>query len=479
MTIASEWHWLPAARPSPQHAVYDQLVWHGMILGAIEAFRETGPFYGNIGTGRAPLDYRYRTGPADDLDACRKRVEANVLRALNEGTQCIAVAGPDDRQVITDKVRMFIGSEIERAPGGGIKYRSERLQALVNAVLSIGPSGREKIKLLEWEELVRGQSFCASSIGLRYYVYHAHDDGLWHAYTEGFQPTEFRPTTSTDAAKAAAQADYEFRIRSALVEVPAVKGEPEPVAWQRRAQFPSAPGAAPQWEPCSRDEATGHFERQSGYEYRALYTAQPADAGMREALADLLAYIERNECTHESISRGGSIWTICDDCGRKWADDRGGFKPYVEPAEITAARAALTAPGATTKSDGGDQPLCVGLDWQLSDNAKARLAEIDAAIVRPGDPRLNQIIGGPSDPSSTRSDVTWQSINSAPKDGTPIDIRAVSTFRFQPYKPNSDQRRKGILGRWQTVTEYGGWNNCSEPQGEWRPNDGKVYTAGV
>ena len=64
-------------------------------------------------------------------------------------------------------------------------------------------------------------------------------------------------------------------------------------------------------------------------------------ARLRDALKNLLSYAERNECQHESTHRGGTIWTICDDCGAKWADDEGGFKPYCEPVEITAARQAL------------------------------------------------------------------------------------------------------------------------------------------
>lgn len=62
---------------------------------------------------------------------------------------------------------------------------------------------------------------------------------------------------------------------------------------------------------------------------------------LRQALTNLLRYAEGSECHHESTHRGGAIWTICDDCGKEWADDRGGFKPYVEPMEITIARDAL------------------------------------------------------------------------------------------------------------------------------------------
>lgn len=68
-----------------------------------------------------------------------------------------------------------------------------------------------------------------------------------------------------------------------------------------------------------------------------------ANNELLRAAKALLRYAERNECSHEETHRGGAIWTICDDCGRKWADDEGGFKPYQEPKEIAEARAAIAA----------------------------------------------------------------------------------------------------------------------------------------
>lgn len=62
-----------------------------------------------------------------------------------------------------------------------------------------------------------------------------------------------------------------------------------------------------------------------------------------EAAKAALAQIEADECHHEDTQRGGAIWTICNGCGRKWADDEGGFKPYVEPGYITRLRAAIAS----------------------------------------------------------------------------------------------------------------------------------------
>ena len=53
------------------------------------------------------------------------------------------------------------------------------------------------------------------------------------------------------------------------------------------------------------------------------------------------AHIEGITCTHESTHRGGAIWEICDDCGDKWADDRGGKPAFKWPECVEKARALL------------------------------------------------------------------------------------------------------------------------------------------
>ena len=62
-----------------------------------------------------------------------------------------------------------------------------------------------------------------------------------------------------------------------------------------------------------------------------------------EAARRALDYHDRNACTHETTHRGGFIWTICDDCGQKWADDKGGFVPYTDAPAISELRSALDA----------------------------------------------------------------------------------------------------------------------------------------
>lgn len=61
----------------------------------------------------------------------------------------------------------------------------------------------------------------------------------------------------------------------------------------------------------------------------------------RELLQELVAHIEDSTCTHDSTHRGGAIWEICDDCGDKWADDRGGKPAFKWPGCVEMARALL------------------------------------------------------------------------------------------------------------------------------------------
>ena len=93
----------------------------------------------------------------------------------------------------------------------------------------------------------------------------------------------------------------------------------------------------------------GGNARSSGHNARlaveALLNAAPAPSSLAggEVLKALLDYIDIQTCTHESTKRGGAIWTICEDCGRKWADDEGGFKPHVDAPAVAAAREYLAA----------------------------------------------------------------------------------------------------------------------------------------
>ncbi|KDD09863.1 hypothetical protein [Bordetella bronchiseptica] len=108
-------------------------------------------------------------------------------------------------------------------------------------------------------------------------------------------------------------------------------------------------------------------------------------ADERAVLADLLDYVDSNTCIHESTHRGGAIWTICDGCGAKWADDEGGFVPHQDAPAVAAARTALaSAPVSKPKraplDDWRVQAIaeCLEAEW---DYTTADQAEADARLI--------------------------------------------------------------------------------------------------
>lgn len=111
-----------------------------------------------------------------------------------------------------------------------------------------------------------------------------------------------------------------------------VKGEPEPVAWRWQ-----QPGWNEHW---IYNPEPGWLAEQRNIVKQPLYTAPPADAGMREVLRE--AYIAGATAVHNE-------WVA--------ATERGDGPPRGEPdfSEAASDYAALTAPGATTKSDGDDR----------------------------------------------------------------------------------------------------------------------------
>lgn len=92
----------------------------------------------------------------------------------------------------------------------------------------------------------------------------------------------------------------------------------------------------------------------------------PSSLAGGEVLKAVLDHIDIQTCTHENTKRGGTIWTICEDCGRKWADDEGGFKPHIDAPAVAAARAYLAAlsPEAPAR-EGGDRPW---IEWGGGEN---------------------------------------------------------------------------------------------------------------
>jgi len=71
----------------------------------------------------------------------------------------------------------------------------------------------------------------------------------------------------------------------------------------------------------------------------ALLAAAPK---LLKALQALLARDILNTCQHDSTHRGGVIWEICEGCGAKWSDDRGGKPKWKDPVEGVLAEEAIT-----------------------------------------------------------------------------------------------------------------------------------------
>ena len=78
------------------------------------------------------------------------------------------------------------------------------------------------------------------------------------------------------------------------------------------------------------------------YRQRLLACAPIIPEAVMEVIAGLVYEVERNICTHEETHRGGQ-WEICDMCGAKWADDRGGKPEFKWPEVVEKARAMLAA----------------------------------------------------------------------------------------------------------------------------------------
>lgn len=53
-----------------------------------------------------------------------------------------------------------------------------------------------------------------------------------------------------------------------------------------------------------------------------------------------------------------------------------------------------------------------------------------------------------------------------PNDGSIFYMRQiVGPYRWKAYKPEG-QKQMGVSGRWQIANEFGGWDNCEKPDGE-------------
>ena len=165
---------------------------------------------------------------------------------------------------------IFAGTEFNALGRADRSRYLERSRAALSAALSEQTlPARVEIKPLEWKhhpDVWHESAMCPMG-GL----YVAADDGWRHTFSGPWHKAE-----SFEAAKAAAQQDYETRIRAALVDVPAV--EPEPVAWEVAFTANRSPSKGLFYD---LDSARSYAERHDSSVITALY-AHPH----RSALVD-------------------------------------------------------------------------------------------------------------------------------------------------------------------------------------------------
>jgi len=135
---------------------------------------------------------------------------------------------------------------------------------------------------------------------------------------------------------------YQMLIAEAEAEArEALQGGKEKMALSRIYQIASRQLA----EPAGRGDAVAMAKICT--EVEAVHLPSEADA---PTAAEVIASAEKAldgalaldpHCDHAYTHRGGAIWTICDDCGKRWADDKGGFKPDERNKHILKIEEAL------------------------------------------------------------------------------------------------------------------------------------------
>lgn len=131
-------------------------------------------------------------------------------------------------------------------------------------------------------------------------------------------------------------------------------------------------------------------------------------------------------------------------CDRIKSSPRGGV--VVEPGILTSLIVAASKMSAA--SPGHTANIHKAIDI-LADLARTKSQAADALEAATAS---RQIEWTPGEPPKEAGVVvyghTWQ------------------PYRWQPYKPTSEQFRRGVKGRWQAMNEYGGWDNAKVPD-EW------------
>ena len=58
-------------------------------------------------------------------------------------------------------------------------------------------------------------------------------------------------------------------------------------------------------------------------------------------------------CDHSDMHREGTLWTVCNYCRKRWADDEGGFKPDPPNKHIVKVEATLAICARWKEANGG------------------------------------------------------------------------------------------------------------------------------
>ncbi|WLS01693.1 hypothetical protein [Shinella oryzae] len=225
----------------------------------------------------------------------------------------------------------------------------------LTAALSDKQAGEVKIKPLEWPN-DSDWNIATSELG-RYVVrpcLATNFSGQWLLRRAGAESSDKTLYPSEDAAKAAAQADYEQRIRSALVYVPAV--ESEPVAYLRldnRTDIDGETYTGLQMSDVSDERAF------PVYAHPPLREGEDSAEVFARIVAARKAYVEATEAYNARLAlvnseRANGNWSMrVDDEARAMWDAQSAFIKAAQD-ETDAALAATGSASATTAKGGAD-----------------------------------------------------------------------------------------------------------------------------
>lgn len=211
----------------------------------------------------------------------------------------------------------------------------EEAVSLWNRRAALAVQTQQGVEGLGWHKPVQRNSLSRAENNLGVYRVWTHFEanGRWFWSLDGYEKVSGE-CASEEEAKAAAQSDYEQRIRSALVDVPAV--ESEPVAWQWEEDLINSGRYTLMWD----DESPG--------EHPGIRNVTPLYAHPPRSLSNEGSELDRFRSALLAIAH-----TFTED-------SHGGTKSLPASEYQDMARAALSTrkgsagDGAATGTSGGD-----------------------------------------------------------------------------------------------------------------------------